>query len=323
MYICTQITIKATAGLRMLSGDLSNQIISEIRKKLEQYPFPIFEDHGVGIMSGKLEGLFAWITTNYLLGKIGTDNKLDTAGVLDLGGGSTQIVFEPKAEMPPGAHTIKIKFAKHSYTLYQHSYDGYGLIQGRERIKKVSLETNKANCLSPTKQIEIKHQEEAVILKGTSSGLKECQTLIQTELFSKDSCPLQPCAFDGVFMPKISETFITQDIFAFSYFYDKYAEPFLKDEFTIDHLQDAAEKVCSKEEPKLDPKGQKEFGKNNQWCADLSFMYTLLSSGYEIPKDRIIKTVKKINGIEIGWTLGAALQMINSQLTDPAFIHCR
>ena len=47
-------------------------------------------------MDGKDEGVYAWITTNYLLGNIGSSEKLPTAAVFDLGGRFTQIVFEPE-----------------------------------------------------------------------------------------------------------------------------------------------------------------------------------------------------------------------------------
>ena len=69
-----------------------------VRNRLEtQYPFPVVSDEkeGVVIMDGSDEGVYAWITTNYLLGKIGGPDHSPTAAVFDLGGGSTQIIFEP------------------------------------------------------------------------------------------------------------------------------------------------------------------------------------------------------------------------------------
>jgi guanosine-diphosphatase len=41
-------------------------------------------------MKGEDEGVFAWITTNYLLGKIDGGDETPTAAIFDLGGGSTQ-----------------------------------------------------------------------------------------------------------------------------------------------------------------------------------------------------------------------------------------
>lgn len=38
-----------------------------------------------------------------------------------------------------------------------------------------------------------------------------------------------------------------------------------------------------------------------EYCLDLSFMYSLLSLGYELGDDRELRTGKKINDVELGW----------------------
>lgn len=56
---CTPIAVKATAGLRMLKGDLGANIIEAVKHRLEtKYPFPIVEK-GVSIMEGSDEGNFS------------------------------------------------------------------------------------------------------------------------------------------------------------------------------------------------------------------------------------------------------------------------
>jgi guanosine-diphosphatase len=48
----------------------------------------------VTILDGKDEALFAWITVNYLLQRFTVPVKdRATAGIMDLGGGSTQVSF--------------------------------------------------------------------------------------------------------------------------------------------------------------------------------------------------------------------------------------
>lgn len=135
---CTPIAVKATAGLRLLGPQQSGDILREVRRMLkEEYPFRLADGKGsvqeitaghgqdsgraVEIMEGKDEGVFAWITVNYLLGLIGpplpgqpTNANQQTAAVMDLGGASTQIVFEPKREsgeqgMRPGEHVYELK----------------------------------------------------------------------------------------------------------------------------------------------------------------------------------------------------------------------
>lgn len=38
-----------------------------------------------------------------------------------------------------------------------------------------------------------------------------------------------------------------------------------------------------------------------EYCLDLSFMYSLLSLGYELAEERTLRTGKKIDGVELGW----------------------
>lgn len=156
---CTPVAVKATAGLRLLPGKQAEDVIKAVRHMLElEYPFPIADgknadgskaSKGVEIMDGKDEGVFAWITVNYLLNRIGSSSpdKLETAAVMDLGGGSTQIVFEPSFPsalqgMQPGEHVYQLNaFGTKPYTLYQNSYLGYGLMQARMSINSLAAFT--------------------------------------------------------------------------------------------------------------------------------------------------------------------------------------
>jgi hypothetical protein len=63
---CTPIAVKATAGLRLLGKKESADILNEVERWLTQeWPFHVVED-GVVIMDGKDEGVYAWITINYV-----------------------------------------------------------------------------------------------------------------------------------------------------------------------------------------------------------------------------------------------------------------
>lgn len=84
-------------------------------------------------------GVYAWITANYLLSKIGEGaTATDTLAVMDLGGASTQIVFEPTftndTGMVEGDHKYALSFGGRDFVLYQHSYLGYGLMQARRHV---------------------------------------------------------------------------------------------------------------------------------------------------------------------------------------------
>src|SRR5277367_5888072 len=66
---CTPLAVKATAGLRLLGESQSRAILEAVEKRIHsKYPFPLPEKDAVIIMEGTDEGVYAWITTNYLLG---------------------------------------------------------------------------------------------------------------------------------------------------------------------------------------------------------------------------------------------------------------
>jgi len=142
LHNCTPVEVKATAGLRLLGTKESQAILDEVRTRLEtKFDFVVSGEKAVEIMDGKDEGVYAWITANYLLGKIGEGSKSeDTLAVMDLGGASTQIVFEPsfpadsKQKLADGEHKYSLNFGGKQFTLYQHSYLGYGLMRARRSV---------------------------------------------------------------------------------------------------------------------------------------------------------------------------------------------
>lgn len=92
-------------------------------------------------MISLISGVYAWITANYLQKKIGEGVAAsETLAVMDLGGASTQIVFEPifpadsEQSLAEGEHKYLLNFGGKEFTLYQHSYLGYGLMRARRSV---------------------------------------------------------------------------------------------------------------------------------------------------------------------------------------------
>ncbi|KAL9060723.1 MAG: hypothetical protein Q9162_000427 [Coniocarpon cinnabarinum] len=343
---CSPIAVKATAGLRKLGTEKSNRILEAVRKRLEtEYPFPLVsgEKGGVEVMGGDQEGVYAWITTNYLLGKIGGPDKTPSAAVFDLGGGSTQIVFEPtfpqaaKGGMPEhladGDHKYNMTFGGRNFELYQHSYLGYGLMEARKKLHHLVLDGARKNgkvgfgqpivnpCIAPGMSREIEMEPEdggktyTVNMTGPDSGSHtQCRAIAEKALHKEKACSLQPCAFDGVHQPSLQKTFAREDVYLFSYFYDRTQPLGMPDSFTLEELKDLTEKVCNGEDSwesfaavdgALD-----ELRDRPEHCLDLNFMLALLHSGYDMPMDREVKIAKKIKGNELGWCLGASLPLL-------------
>lgn len=245
---CTPVAVKATAGLRLLGEEKSSKILAEVRAHLENdYPFAVVSGDGVSIMEGLNEGVYAWITTNYLLGNIGSADKLPTAAVFDLGGGSTQIVFEPEFPnnevMVDGEHKFEISFGGRKFVLYQFSHLGYGLMQGRNKVnahilgamvkkdaakyasakvadkkaaKGFKLEVTVNNpCIAPAVvasnvEVELDNGDVYVVnMKGPTlaSGYPTCRAIAEAVLNKDAECKQRPCLFNGVHQPSLTKAF--------------------------------------------------------------------------------------------------------------------
>ena len=340
---CTPVAVKATAGLRKLGPELSEKILEAVRNRLETvYPFAVVskERDGVVVMEGKDEGVYAWITTNYLLGKIGGPDKSPTAAVFDLGGGSTQIVFQPTFKSPSrgmpatlaeGDHKYKLTFGGREFELYQHSHLGYGLMAARESIHKVVVEAHNDThaakdpawashpienpCIAPNMTTEVKvtlddKNEVTVNMVGPATGSPaQCRGLAEKILKKDTKCDLAPCSFGGVHQPSLQATFAREDVYIFSYFYDRTQPLGMPESFTIRELWDLTAKVCGGETSWGSFEGVEgalaELKDRPEYCLDLSFMMALLHTGYEMPADREVRIAKKIKGNELGWCLGA------------------
>lgn len=283
---CTPIAVKATAGLRLLGQEESNKILKEVRRMIrDEYPFVLadgpatkgvveltpgggeIEGKAVEIMDGRDEGVFAWITVNYLLGFIGpplpgqSGGRRQTAAVMDLGGASTQIVFEPAVAsdpvrgMRPGEHVYALRNfggSGQDYTLYQNSYLGYGLMQARRRVNSLAAfaygythpqGSNAASrpripspCFAPgmskTTKIATLHpgskDDVDVEVFGAKGGISACRRLVDVMLDKDADCKEDPCSFAGVYQPKLLDAVTSSvpsvhmpGVVALSYFYDR------------------------------------------------------------------------------------------------------
>lgn len=208
---CTPVAVKATAGLRLLGPAESEAILETVRHRIhEKYPFSLQD---VVIMDGSDEGVFAWITANYLKNTIRSDTPENTPtyAVLDLGGASTQIVFKPvfdsnkpESTLEEGEHKYDLKFGGKTHVLYQHSYLGYGLMRARMSVHRLvdfmgsfqpqSVEGTVANpCLAKGTQrtIEIKDEktEEShnVTMVGADVGSLEACNRVMQLVMAKDA----------------------------------------------------------------------------------------------------------------------------------------
>jgi len=81
----------STAGLRLLPADQAQAIIDVCQASLEASPFLVTSLEAASVISGQDEGLYAWISINFLLGRLQRKyTPLSTISILELGGASMQ-----------------------------------------------------------------------------------------------------------------------------------------------------------------------------------------------------------------------------------------
>ncbi|MBV96687.1 Ectonucleoside triphosphate diphosphohydrolase 3, partial [Eschrichtius robustus] len=147
----TCIYLGATAGMRLLrlqNETAANEVLASIQNYFESQPFD-FRD--AQIISGQEEGIYGWITANYLMGNFLEKslwhmwvhpNGKETTGALDLGGASTQISFAVE-EKNVGLNTsdiVKVSLYGYEYTLYTQSFQCYGRNEAEKRFLAILVQ---------------------------------------------------------------------------------------------------------------------------------------------------------------------------------------
>jgi len=290
----TPVTLMATAGLRLLPQDQSDAIIKSVKEVLQSSGFR-FE--GVDIMSELNEGVFGWMTVNYLLDQLHLPRNSYVA--LDLGGGSTQITFLPKYketfDTSPSSFLHPVKVLSTPQTMYSHSYLGLGLMAAREAIFKLgdpedSLDL--ASACMKSSEVWRFHSKEYKVRGESGSNFELCMTEVESVLKSMniDKCDEVP----------------TRKIAAFSYFYDRAMDAGIlvpgqqEAVVRVQQFLDAAREACS------NPSPTQPF-----LCVDLAFISGLLHHGYMLAADAKLGLYKRIDGHETSWGLGAAFNLLD------------
>nr|XP_044604131.1 ectonucleoside triphosphate diphosphohydrolase 6 isoform X5 [Equus asinus] len=283
----TPLVLKATAGLRLLPGEKAQKLLEKVKEVFKASPFLVGDDC-VSIMNGTDEGVSAWITINFLTGSLETPGR-SSVGMLDLGGGSTQITFLPRVEgtlhtSPPG-HLTSLQMFNRTYKLYSyrpgdvldmerrtaprashgsqpltrpslHSYLGLGLMSARLAILGGVEGTPAADgkelvspCLSPSFKGEWEHAEITYRISGQKADAEKGGSL------------------------------------------------------TVGDFEIAAKYVCRTVEtqPQSSP----------FLCMDLTYVSLLLRE-FGFPGNKVLKLTRKIDNVETSWALGAAFHYIDS-----------
>ncbi|XP_038638093.1 ectonucleoside triphosphate diphosphohydrolase 2-like [Scyliorhinus canicula] len=340
----TPLYLGATAGMRLLNqtdSQASKGVLASIAATLKSYKFNY---QGAKILTGNEEGVFGWVTANYLqenfikYGLIGqwVNPVKNTVGAMDLGGASTQITFVPTTEKAEDhENEVNLRLYGQDYKVYTHSYLCYGRDQVMKRVfsKIISAKGYKSDIINPCmpQGYNISYPQEFIfsswctanesgpsyspkqtVTFDGSSNSTECYKIVSS-IFDFDTCSYSSCAFDDVHQPEV-----TGDFLAFAAFY--YTVDFLKTTLKMSikspgDLKQATDTICGMNFKELKDKAPNASVKRLvDYCTTSAYIHILTTRGYRF-NDETFKNIafqRKAGGSTIGWALGYMLNLTNT-----------
>ncbi|VEG89913.1 multidrug DMT transporter permease [Legionella spiritensis] len=113
----------ATAGMRLLPQPLQQQRYDYLKNWFHnQSQWTLIDARTI---TGSEEGLFDWLSVNYQLGNLNSEDK-NTAGVMDMGGASVQIIFPVPNNMAGSGDIKDVTVYGRHFTIFIHSFLGLG-----------------------------------------------------------------------------------------------------------------------------------------------------------------------------------------------------
>lgn len=321
----TSIEVRATAGLRLLPGSKAEDLLSSVRSLLGTYPFA-FEDASVSIMDGADEGAFQWVTTNYLLGKMGSTPS-QTSAAVDLGGGSVQMAYalsQKQAASAPKGYVRTLRGGGATYHVYVHSYLGYGLMAARAAVLDAG-DKEAHPCLPEGDFPAYAYAGKSYTASAAEAGpnFDSCSSTVLTALNKDAECDggvETECTFNGVWGGGGGDG--QKVVYVSSYFFDRAEQSgiiktgSIGDKFTLKAFKEAAKKACaitSVSEVGMQFPGIEE-AHAPYFCMDLMYCHTLLEQGFSLKPSSDLNLVKRIkyhgDEVEAAWPLGAAINSL-------------
>ncbi|XP_062980779.1 ectonucleoside triphosphate diphosphohydrolase 3 isoform X2 [Elgaria multicarinata webbii] len=337
----TSVYLGATAGMRLLrlqNESAASEVLDSIHNYFTSQPFAF---RGAKIITGQDEGVYGWITANYLMGNFLEKNiwsawvhphGAETTGALDLGGASTQISFIPEQSAKTSNSTRQVQLYGYPYSVYTHSFQCYGRDEAEKKLLASILQnsSDKSRIENPcypqnyetvltmkhlfgslctaTLRPENYNPSQPVNVIGTGDpGL--CREAVSV-LFDFTSCrDREDCSFNGTYQPKVKGNFV-----AFSGFYYTVNALNLTTQFSLADFNSSMWSFCSQnwnQLPFVLPKFEETYARS--YCFSANYIYYLLVHGYKFNAENWpqIHFQKEVGNSSIAWSLGYMLNLTN------------
>uniref|UniRef100_A0ACD5XPQ7 Uncharacterized protein n=1 Tax=Avena sativa TaxID=4498 RepID=A0ACD5XPQ7_AVESA len=311
----TPVRVGATAGLRALGAERSEEILQAVRDLLRDKSSFKSQPDWVTVLDGSQEGAFQWVTINYLLEKLGKPYS-HTVGV--------DAAKAPQVSDGEDSYVKKLLLKGTTYYLYVHSYLHYGLLAARAEILKAGESNHYSNCMLDGYHGKYQYGDDTFEASGSLSGASysKCRAVAVRALkVDEPACTHMKCTFGGIWNGGGGDG--QKNLFVASFFFDRAAEAgFVNPKAAVakvkpSDFEEAARRVCKlnvKEAQATYPDVSEE---NIPYlCMDLVYQHTLLVDGFGVDPYQDITLVKKVpydnSFVEAAWPLGSAIEVASS-----------
>lgn len=268
------ISVLGTDGMRLLSKEQQAKIYASVKHYfVMHYDFKV---ETIKTLSGKMQGVYDWLTVNYLENNF-KENSVDD-NVIDMGDDSTQIAFLTKDhDHPQNELTVSINHQR--YTIFSKSFSRLGEDQS---VLQLNKEKSHETC----------YQTGHYLFNGCQEAFNN---VIAKNNVSKQLIPLPQTIFAVI--SRANETYQFFDV----------------EDATKESLEARIADVC---EMSWDQMKQEyaDSGIPLQrlflMCANGIYLDALFYQAYQLTGQTMWVTNKAHNGQEINWTLGAVVYKI-------------
>jgi len=315
----TPIFVLATAGMRLEAKQDTEDVMNEVRRILSNTSFNPFNytRPNVQVLSGEEEGVFAWVALNYILGFFDSyKSPHESTGIMEMGGGSTQIAFIPDSQ--PWAFQYTLILGLRKYDLYVHSHLNYGKNGVQRQIAEYLAATGTVYnpCLlvgdTQTYLLENGTYVQNIGIGSPQDCLTILATFVEIPTGQEISCQPKPCAVENNYQPQLPN----MTYFAVGEF-DGTPQDLgvLQSDYglDIDVLKAEGEHYCQTTVEDATAKGIKRSDVSED-CVMSLYIPTLLGA-YGITNTTHVYATPVLKGKGIEWAMGALIVDISERLS--------